>query len=95
MQVLNVSYIDYFKRSFIQKLFVTNVWNLKKNNLYLGVIKQQQYKDGPLFIDKPIVSQIYKEFGLDPDLLECPHEFNLDEWGKHMREKSETEKKLT
>tara|TARA_B110000305_G_scaffold102828_1_gene115630 strand:- start:34 stop:411 length:378 start_codon:yes stop_codon:yes gene_type:complete len=56
---------------------------------------EEQYKDGPLFIDEPIGSQIYKEFGLDPDLLEYPHEFNLDEWKKHMREKSETEEKLT
>lgn len=52
---------------------------------------EEQYKDGPLFIDEPIGAQIYKEFGLDPNLLEDPNKFNFDEWGKHMKEKAEKE----
>ena len=35
-----------------------------------------------------LFAQIYKEFGLDPNLLEDPYKFNFDEWGKHMKEKA-------
>ena len=48
-----------------------------------------------LFIDEPVAVDIYKKFGLDPELLKNPHEFDFREWCKHMREKSEREEKLT
>lgn len=48
-----------------------------------------------LFLDEPVAVDIYKKFGLDPELLKNPHEFDFREWCKHMREKSEREEKLT
>ena len=48
-----------------------------------------------LFIDEPVAVGIYKKFGLAPELLKNPHEFDFREWCKHMREKSEREEKLT
>ena len=48
-----------------------------------------------LFIDEPVAVDIYKKFGLDPQLLKNPHEFDFREWCKHMREKSEREENLT
>ena len=52
-------------------------------------------KETQLFIDEPVAEGIYKKFGLDPELLMNPHEFDFREWCKHMREKSEREEKLT
>ena len=45
--------------------------------------------------NEPVAEGIYKKFGLDPELLKNPHELDFREWCKHMREKSETEEKLT
>ena len=52
-------------------------------------------QETPLFIDEPVAVDIYKKFGLAPDLLKNPHELDFREWCKHMREKSEREEKLT
>ena len=49
----------------------------------------------PLLINEPVAVDIYKKFGLDPQLLKNPHEFDFREWCKHMREKSEREENLT
>ena len=48
-----------------------------------------------LFIDETVAVDIYKKFGLDPELLKNPHELDFREWCKHMREKSEREENLT
>ena len=54
---------------------------------------QEEYREEPLFIDgaEPTPVKIYQKFGLDPDLLKDPFEFDFNEWGKHMREKSDNE----
>ena len=44
---------------------------------------------------EPVAVDIYKKFGLDPELLKNPHELDFREWCKHIREKSEREEKLT
>jgi hypothetical protein len=61
---------------------------LTKANLEL-----EEQKDLPLFIDgfEPTAVKIYRKFGLNPDLLKDPHEFDFNEWGKHMKEKSDNE----
>ena len=55
--------------------------------------EQDEEKELPLFIDgpEPTAVKIYKKFGLDPDLLKDPFEFDFDEWGRHMKEKSDNE----
>ena len=55
--------------------------------------EQHEQSEQPLFIDgpEPTPVKIYKKFGLDPDLLKDPFEFDFDEWGRHMKEKSDNE----
>lgn len=55
--------------------------------------EQDKEKELPLFIDgpEPTAVKIYRKFGLDPDLLKDPLEFDFNEWGKHMKEKSDNE----
>ncbi|MAW83183.1 MAG: hypothetical protein CL832_01865 [Crocinitomicaceae bacterium] len=58
-------------------------------------VSEDIQRDLPLFIDEPPAVNIYKKFGLNPEKLKNPHEFDFREWCKHMREKSEREEKLT
>ena len=55
--------------------------------------EQDEQSEQPLFIDgpEPTPVKIYQKFGLDPDLLKDPFEFDFDEWGRHMKEKSDNE----
>ena len=55
--------------------------------------EQDEQKELPLFVDgpEPTPVKIYRKFGLDPDLLKDPFEFDFDEWSRHMREKCDNE----
>ena len=55
--------------------------------------EQDEQSEQPLFIDgpEPTPVKIYKKFGLAPDLLKYHFEFDFDEWGRHMKEKSDNE----
>ena len=59
-------------------------------------VSEDIQRDLPLFIDDPDppAVNIYKKFGLDPKKLKDPHEFDFNEWGKHMREKNEKEESI-
>ena len=55
--------------------------------------EQDEEREQPLFLDgpEPTPVKIYQKFGLDPDLLKDPFEFDFNEWGRHMKEKSDNE----
>ena len=36
-------------------------------------------QETPLFLDEPVAVDIYKKFGLDPELLKNPHDFDFRE----------------
>lgn len=62
-------------------------------------VSEDMQRDLPLFIDdpEPPAVNIYKKFGLDPEKLKNPHEFDFNEWSRHMRDKADNEelKQLT
>ena len=55
--------------------------------------EQDEEREQPLFLDgpEPTPVKIYQKFGLDPDLLKDPFEFDFNEWSRHMREKCDNE----
>ena len=55
--------------------------------------EQDEEREQPLFLDgpEPTPVKIYQKFGLDPDLLKDPFEFDFNEWSRHMRDKCDNE----